>query len=74
VVQQPTKVDSERHVLVEHEADDICGLAFNLSTKRCMWMYEQGYKHGMQVLRQAIADGKLEGSLEANRESVATAD
>lgn len=74
VVHQPTKVDGERHILVEHEADDICGLAFNLSTKRCKWMYEQGYEHGMRVLRQAIADGKLEGSLEGKGESEATAD
>lgn len=74
VVQQPTKVDETRHVLVAHEADDICGLAFNLSTKRCMWMYEQGYKHGMQVLRQAIADGKVEGTAESGGESAATAD
>ncbi|HNB21766.1 MAG TPA: patatin-like phospholipase family protein [Candidatus Melainabacteria bacterium] len=65
VVHQPTKVDKERHIVVEHQADDICGLAFNLSPKRCMWMYEQGYQHGMQVLRQAIADGKLESDIES---------
>lgn len=74
VLQQPTKVDSERHILVEHEADDICGLAFNLSKKRCKWMYEQGYEHGMRVLRQAIADGKLEGSLESKGGNEAAAD
>ncbi len=62
VVKQPTEVDHERHVVVEHAADDICGLAFNLSTKRCMGMYEAGYKHGKQVLLQAIAQGKIEGN------------
>lgn len=61
VVKQPTEVDHERHVVVQHEADDICGLAFNLNTRRCLEMYEAGYKHGKQVLLQAIADGKING-------------
>lgn len=60
VVNQPTEVDRERHVVVEHQADDICGLAFNLSVRRCKGMYEAGYKHGMQVLTAAIAAGKIE--------------
>ena len=63
VVRQPTEVDHERHVVVEHAADDICGLAFNLSVKRCMAMYEAGYTHGLEVLSKAIADGKIDGKL-----------
>lgn len=61
VVHQPTKVDHERHVVVEHEADDICGLAFNLSVRRCLGMYEAGYQRGLAVLSKAIADGKIDG-------------
>ncbi len=61
LVKQPSEVDHERHVVVSHEADDICGLAFNLSQKRCLEMYEAGYQHGMQVLQQAIAEGKIDG-------------
>lgn len=61
VVSQPTKVDHERHVVVEHQADDVCGLSFSLSVRRCMEMYESGYKHGLQVLDKAIAEGKIDG-------------
>lgn len=61
LVPQPTKVDTVRNVLVDHKADDICGLSFSLPVKHCMEMYDNGYKHGLAVLSKAIADGKIHG-------------
>lgn len=59
IVEQPTKVDEEKNVLILHEADDVCGLSFGLSKARCLEMYEGSYKHSLAALKAAIASGKL---------------
>lgn len=42
IVQQDTKVDEKKHLLVNHEAPDVCGVSFGLSERRCLEMVEEG--------------------------------
>lgn len=58
-VQQETAVNEQLNVLIRQQADDVCGLSFALSKKRCLQMYEDGYSHSKEMLIKAIADGKL---------------
>ena len=59
IVEQPTKVDEVKNVLIHHEAPDVCGLSFGLSKGRCIEMYESAYKHSLAALKQAVAEGRL---------------
>lgn len=59
VVVQPTVVDAVRNVLIEHQADDVCGLSFSLSKKRCLEMFERGYEVSVRALREELANGRL---------------
>jgi hypothetical protein len=59
VIEQNTAVDETRNVLIHHDADDVCGLSFSLSKKRCLEMYEAGYANAMRVIPQAMAAGRL---------------
>lgn len=54
VINQPTAVDAVRNIVIHHEADDVCGLSFSLSKKRCLEMYVAGYQHAMRVLSEAL--------------------
>jgi predicted acylesterase/phospholipase RssA len=65
-VRQETAVDTKRHVLIEQQADDVCGLSFGLSKKRCQQMYEDGYKHSKRILLDAIKEGKITCSTATN--------
>ncbi len=58
-VKQETAVNEDLNVLIHQQADDVCGLSFALSKKRCLQMYEDGYNHSKAMLIKAIAEGKL---------------
>jgi len=58
-VKQETAVNEQLNLLIHQQADDVCGLSFALSKKRCLQMYEDGYRHSKEMLLKAIADGKL---------------
>jgi Predicted esterase of the alpha-beta hydrolase superfamily len=53
IVQQETKVDTSKHLLIEHAADDVCGLSFALSEARCLKMVDQGYDNMMRAWDEA---------------------
>ena len=59
IVKQETAVDESRNVLIKQQADDVCGLSFGLSKKRCLQMYEDGYRHSKSILLNAIKEGRL---------------
>ena len=59
IVKQETAIDETRNLLINQQADDVCGLSFALSKKRCLQMYEEAYVHSKRVLLEAIKDGRL---------------
>ncbi len=61
VVSQPTHVDENRHMHILHAADDVCGLSFSLSKRRCLEMVEDGRTNVKARLYQALKDGAFEG-------------
>ena len=59
IVVQETAINETRNLLIKQQADDVCGLSFGLSKKRCLQMYEEAYVHSKRVLLEAIQDGRL---------------
>ena len=59
IVKQETAIDETRNLLINQQAEDVCGLSFGLSKKRCLKMYEEAYVHSKRVLLDAIKDGRL---------------
>lgn len=59
IVKQEVKVNEERNLLINQQADDVCGLSFALSKKRCLQMYEDAYTHSKTLLVNAIKEGRL---------------
>ncbi|CAN5159909.1 hypothetical protein BH11CYA1_BH11CYA1_07830 [soil metagenome] len=59
IVKQETAIDETRNLLINQEADDVCGLSFALSKKRCLQMYMEAHEHSKRVLLEAIKDGRL---------------
>lgn len=53
-------VDPERHVVIDVGLPDVAGLNFGISEAKCQEMIENGYETAFAILKQAIADGRVQ--------------
>jgi NTE family protein len=61
VIKQPTEVDETRNLHILHAADDVCGLSFSLSRRRCLQMVDDSCAHTKAELYQLCQDSQIEG-------------
>lgn len=54
-----TDVDEDKHILIDIPCEDIAGLSFGASERRCLRLVDEGYEAARVALQRAIDNGKL---------------